>query len=117
MNIYGISTGARWGFLENTGLALRFEWLRSEYHPYILDGSGVSESMYSLGQDLDMFSLTATVDHALTDNLSVRVEGRYDWGKDNMSGDDLFTTSRPFDYNAYSRDDQGMGLVEMMYRF
>ena len=32
--MYGIATGARWGFLESTGVAVRFEWLRSEYHPY-----------------------------------------------------------------------------------
>ena len=49
----------------------------------------------SNGQDLDLFSLTGTLDHALTDNLTVRVEGRYDWGEDNMSPDNLFSTARP----------------------
>jgi hypothetical protein len=120
MNIYGISTGIRWGFLENTGATIRFEWLRSEYVPYILDGSGVSDTWWGFGQDIDLFSLTATVDHALTDNLTVRVEGRYDWGGASDMGDDLFTTARPFDeggYDAYTRSDQGMGLVELMYRF
>jgi hypothetical protein len=123
MNLYGISTGARWAFLESTGLAIRFEWLRSEWHPFGFDGSG-AVCCESRGQDLDLFSLTATLDHALTENLTVRVEGRYDWGKDNLSPDDLFTTARPFVvigdmavYDDYSRKDQGMGLVELLYRF
>ncbi len=42
-----------------------------------------------------MFEITATLDHALTDNLTVRVEGRYDWAKDNSSSDNFFTTARP----------------------
>jgi hypothetical protein len=115
-NVYGISTGIRWGFLENTGAALRFEWLRSEYHPYDF-WDGDADCCDNFGQDLNLFSLTGTIDHALTDNLTVRVEGRYDWGNDSYSKNNLFTSARPADYDAYSRKDQGMGLIELMYRF
>jgi hypothetical protein len=118
MNAYGIATAVRWGFLENTGMAVRFEWLRGEYHPYILDGDGIFIDDYeNFGQDANLFSITGTIDHALTDNLIIKVEGRYDWAKDNMNVDNFFSSARPEWYDTYSRRDQGMGLVEMLYRF
>jgi len=117
MNVYGVSTGARWGFLENTGLAVRFEWLRAEYHPFVLTEGG--EVLFgNIGQDANLFSITGTLDHALTDNLSVRVEGRYDWADTNVGDDNFFTTARPNSSHAhYTREGQGLGLIEMLYRF
>ena len=117
MNIYGISTGARWGFLESTGLAVRFEWLRAEYHPFLATEEG-AVLFGNVGQDSDHFSITGTLDHALTDNLSVRLEGRYDWADINVGDDNFFATARPSSSEAhYTRDGQGLGLVEMLYRF
>jgi hypothetical protein len=117
MNIYGISTGARWGFLESTGLAVRFEWLRAEYHPLLLPETGAI-LFGSVGQDADFFSITGTLDHALSENLSVRLEGRYDWADINVGPDNFFSTARSNSSEAdYTRDGQGLGLVEMMYRF
>ena len=117
MNAYGISTGARWGFLESTGLAVRFEWLRAEYHPFLLEEAG--ETLFgNIGQDSDHLSITGTLDHALSDNLSVRLEGRYDWGDINVGDDNFFSTALPGTSEAnYTRKGQGLGLVEMLYRF
>jgi hypothetical protein len=120
MNVYGIATAVRWGFLENTGVAVRFEWLRAETHPYwLLANDFIDPGEFDSfgGRNLNLFSLTGTIDHALTDNLTLRVEGRYDWAEDDTHPDDFFTTARPIGYDNYTRQDQGMGLVEMLYRF
>ena len=103
---------------ERAGVALRFEWLRLEGHPYGFWGNDL-RCCASFGQDLDMFSLTGTFDYALTDNLTVKAEARYDWTQDNESPDDFFTTARPnvYYYGDYTRDYQVMGLIEMLYRF
>jgi hypothetical protein len=117
MNAYGIASAARWGFTERAGVALRFEWLRFEGHPYTFFFNQV-QCCTSLGQDLDAFSLTGTLDYALTDNLTVKAEARWDWAEDNLSRDDFFTTARPWGYSeTYTRKDQVMGLIEMLYRF
>jgi len=118
MNIYGISTGARWGFAENTGLGVRFEWMRFEGHPWYFAGDTEPAFLGSFSQDANLFSLTGTLDHALTDNLTVKAEARFDWAQDNTSPDDFFITSRPdAGYPTWTRENQVMGLIEMLYRF
>jgi hypothetical protein len=122
MNIYGVSGGARWGFIERAGMAVRFEWLRGEFHPYffgfpIPPFGSQTFCCANIGQDVDLFSVTGTLDYALTDNLTLKVEGRYDWGKDNKSSDDLFQSARELGYPQYTHSGQGLGLVEMLYRF
>jgi hypothetical protein len=117
MNAYGLSAGARWGFLENTGITVRYEWLRVEYHPFLFFYEG-PELVGQLGQDANIMSITGTLDHALTDNLTVRVEGRYDWADNSILGDNFFTTAREaWRSESFTREGQGLGLVEMMYRF
>ena len=39
---------------------------------------------------LNFWALTGTVDHALTENLIVKVEARYDIGNDQQGADDFF---------------------------
>ena len=119
MNMYGISSAVRWGFTDRAGVAMRFEWLRAEGHPYSFwDENGGPDCCVSWGQDADLFSLTGTLDYALTDNLTVKAEARYDWAKDNWSRNNFFTTARSDWYSEdYTRDNQVLGLVEMLYRF
>jgi len=117
MNVYGISTGFHWGFLENTGFAVRYEWLRFESQPYMYFG-GPPTLVGNFSQDTNIMSITGTLDHALTDNLSVRLEGRYDWALDSESPDNFFQSAGEIGrFAPYSGKDQGLGIVEMMYRF
>jgi opacity protein-like surface antigen len=67
-----------------------------------------------------MWALTGTVDYALTENMIVKVEGRYDIGTINNSPDDFFmggTGSFSDSDDALTQNDQFLALVQMMYKF
>ncbi len=98
---YGISGAARFAFSERTGLAGRIEYL-------------------SLGDDLNndlaIWGVTATLDHKLTDALTLRSEVRYDMATDGElltgGGDDLYIGD-----DASGYDDQFTAGVEVLYGF
>jgi hypothetical protein len=99
---YGIAGAARFAFNETTGLAGRFEYLSLED---------------DLNNDLKIWELTGTLDHKLTDALTLRGEVRYDSASEadllTGAGDDLYTgDDGPFD------DDSQVTLgVEVLYGF
>jgi hypothetical protein len=116
LEIWGIAGAGRYAITEATGFALRYEYLSfSDF------GQGASST------DADLMSLTATLDHHLTDNLVVSAEGRYDRGRiENGAsriylGDDSGTGSLGLtDFTAAANDGsnhQVLGLVQMRYEF
>src|SRR5262249_49080112 len=74
LSIWGIAGAGRYAITESTGFSLRYEYLAFN-NATRSNGTGV---------DATLMELTGTLDHHLTDNLLVRVEGR--WDKGNASG-------------------------------
>ncbi|MDP6980422.1 MAG: outer membrane beta-barrel protein [Myxococcota bacterium] len=64
-NTYATAVAGRYALTERTGVASRYEFV-------LIDPSN--------GKATDEVSLTFTIDHLVTDNLTARVEGRFDWG-------------------------------------
>ncbi len=116
LSIYGIAAAGRYAITEATGFALRYEWLY--FNDY-----GTS------GADAELMSLTATLDHRLTDNLVVTAEGRWDRGRAQDVPDDLYLgdvsgngSGGPggLDIGDFVNDGsnhQVLGLVQLRYEF
>jgi hypothetical protein len=104
LNVQTFALASRYGVTDRAGVALRgeYQWWNSD------------------APNIHFWTITGTFDYALTENLIVKVEGRYDIGKlagetNNffMSGDD---GNDPAD-GIFNDSDQVLGLVQMMYKF
>ena len=90
---FGIAVAGRVAVTDNTGVATRVEYVVAD------------EDLAGGTEDSELFSLTGTVDHALTDNVMVRGEVRWDSLIESSSS---FTTGE---------DDQVVGLAEILFAF
>jgi len=99
---YGIAVAGRYAFTEATGFALRGEWVDLD-------------DFFGEDTELQMWTLTGTLDHKLTDQLTLRGELRYDAIADAESdtGDDLFFDSD----GELGEDDELVAGVEVIYSF
>ena len=99
---HGISVAGRYALTDRLGAALRVEYLKA--------GSGFLTS-----RDVQMWGLTGTLDYALTEQLTVRGEVRWDQGSIDKVDDDLFLD----DHSGFvfTEDDQAVIGVEAIYRF
>ena len=102
--IHTIALASRYAVTDATGVALR-----GEYQAWNLASA-------TTRPDLSFWALTATVDHALTENLTVKVEARYDVGN-NESGADGFFIDGGDGAGVFNDNDQLMGIVQMLYKF
>ncbi len=71
---HGIAGAGRFALTDRTGVATRVEFVR------------IDEDMAGTGDDIEVVSLTGTIDHSLTDNLVVRGEVRWDHSLDDSLG-------------------------------
>jgi hypothetical protein len=121
MDIYALSLAGRFGITERLGLALRYEMLYVEDHPAIFlpQGPVFAPGPVGQGRDGTLMSFTTAFDYALTDNLTVRAEGRYDWGNSAHSRDNFFTAAdtAPDNDEYFTNSDQFLGIVQMLYSF
>jgi opacity protein-like surface antigen len=121
MDIYALALAGRFGITERLGLSMRYEMLYIEDHPLLLTGVGPIFAPGPLGQgrDATLMSFTTGLDYALTDNLTVRAEGRYDWGNTDDGPDAFFVAAEtaPINGNYFTRTDQFLGIVQMLYSF
>ena len=62
--------------------------------------------------DIQQWSITATVDHALTDSLTARAEYRYDGADADNADSDFFANRRAIGSSA-----QHLVIAEMLYQF
>jgi len=83
---YGVALAGRYAITDATGFALRGEYIRSEDNLIFGGGSGA---------DQDLWTITGTVDHMLTDNLQVKAELRYEQGKTSGGSDNIFYLDGP----------------------
>lgn len=91
---YGIAVAGRLGVTDKTGIATRVE--------YVL----VDQDLALATDDVEIFSLTGTVDHSLTDNLVVRAEIRWDNLIEDGGGS-----------FANAKDNQVTAIAEIYYAF
>jgi hypothetical protein len=91
--IFGIALAGRLAVTEKTGVSGRIEYVVAD------------DDLVGASDDLELFSLTGTVDHALTDNLMVRGEIRWD-----EFIDDTFLF-------AGAEEDQVVALAEILFAF
>jgi hypothetical protein len=122
LNTNAIAVGARLAIIDSTGFAVRAEYINSKDStpvniagsvPPLFNGGFINTSFGGRApQDtISAWSLTGTLDHSLTDNLTAKFEVRYD---DTDPG--LFLrkdgTTTPF-----SLEGQTVALVQMIYEF
>jgi hypothetical protein len=102
---YGVAMAGRYAITETTGFALRGEYVRSEDNLIFGGGSG---------KDQDLWSLTSTLDHMLTDNLQLKGEIRYEQGKADGGSDNIFYLDGA---GAGKEKNQVLIGTEVSYRF
>jgi hypothetical protein len=115
----GLAAAGRLAITEATGFAMRFEWLWSNDN-FLYGGGGTTVGGVPLvGQtDQQLFSLTGTVDHALTENLMVKGEARYDSGTVNRAtNDNIFYYRGSGAAGGFLGRSQVVVGAEMTYRF
>lgn len=113
-NVYGTAVAGRLAITEKTGLATRFEYVKGQD----VCGNGGCGALPGANDSFDLWSLTGTVDHALTDNLMLRGEVRWDLGDAGGSGDNFFVNDTKVAGAAVATEDSRvMAIAEMLYRF
>ncbi|MCG8590949.1 MAG: porin [Proteobacteria bacterium] len=95
-DIFGLALAGRLAVTDSTGIALRGE--------VVWDDEGV----LGTSDDEEIYSLTLTADHALTDNLMVRGEARW-----NHSSDEIFRNSS----GVRDMDDELILFADLVYTF
>jgi Putative beta-barrel porin-2, OmpL-like. bbp2 len=103
---YAFSAAGRYAITDKTGFASRVEYVRAT-------------QSYTGGSLSKIMSLTGTVDHALTDDLKVRFEARWDHILDNETIAFANGENGPSNGGSplSSRDSQVVGLAEIYYEF
>jgi hypothetical protein len=106
----GVATAARFAISERMGIAGRFEYVEDD--DFALGWLDPEDPAAGIFRDASIYSLTGTVDYALTGNLMVRAEVRYDdISKDNSSDDEFF------DKGDDLKPEQVTAGVEIVYEF
>jgi hypothetical protein len=102
-DVHAISVATRLAVLDTTGIAVRGE--------VIIDDDG----LFSSGAGGNLWSVTGTIDHALTDNLTGNLEVRYDGVADSVtgSGNGFWNGAG----TATSEGSQVLLLAQLVYQF
>jgi len=112
-SLFGIAAAGRYGITDATGISLRGEFLRSNDNylgisaPLLLSQIGLDLVNGSLPiplsatpgwykEDQNLWSVTATLDHALTEHLSVKAEVVYQEGSTNHTANGGATNNEFF---------------------
>ena len=102
---WGIAGAGRYAVTEKTGLSTRVEYVTKD-----------EDFVGGTNDDVEIVSLTGTVDHSLTDNLVVRGEVRWDNSlEDNAFGFPPDTTLGGTDPGT--KEDQVVLMAEIYYAF
>ena len=109
--VFGVAAAGRYGITDDTGFALRFEYIYSNDN-YL----GVPATpIISTSDDQDVFSTTATLDHALTEHLSVKAEVVYQVGHSRDTADSQYFCNSGC-LGSLSKDQLLLG-AQMTYEF
>jgi hypothetical protein len=79
----GVSVGGRVGLTDDLGIGTRVEYAHFDDKgvAVYVDGNGNTRAL-----DGDLWSFTGTIDYALTDNLTWKIEGKYEKARSGMGG-------------------------------
>jgi len=111
---WGVSLAGRFGITERTGIALRGEFVRDEDGFVLYSGKFGGLQGASSVDDLDqLWSVTGTLDHLLTDQLMIRGEARWDRADIDDGPSDVFYK----DNNGLDSSDQITLFFEVVYNF
>jgi hypothetical protein len=119
LSIWGIAGAGRYEITESTGFSLRYEYLS-------FNNFGPNGILVQKG-DANLMSLTATLDHHLTDNLVLSAEGRWDRFRDSSNLDDAYigdvggnaVDGPGLEFADFDKgsDHQVLGVVQLRYDF
>lgn len=122
--VLAVAVGGHLVITEATGFSLRGEYI---FGDDVFKGSPVVAGdpdypglpTFAGADDIKLFSITGTFDHRLAENLTLRVEGRYDVARLDGVPDMFFVAGEdPDDVpTIYRKEDQVLGLVEILYEF
>jgi hypothetical protein len=116
---WGVAAAGRFGITERTGIALRGEYV-ADVDGYLgffgetFGGVDIDNEGFNVWAPtgIEVWGITATVDHLLTDHLMIRAEARYDnIDKDDTDNDEFFQDSNDLD------NDQIVVGAEVIYNF
>ncbi|CAG0981659.1 hypothetical protein MYXO_01890 [Myxococcaceae bacterium] len=121
---WGVAWAGRYAITDRLGVALRAEWFKDDRSGYFCSRTtGASPSTGELGNTCSVglpvnlassaYEVTATLDYALTSQLTARAEFRSDW-VNNQQGTDRFFRSA-WDRNLQSN--QQLLAAQLYYRF
>lgn len=116
---WGVSLAGRFGITDRTGVALRGDFVQDEDGFVLYSGRsgglrGWDENIYGDPSDLDqVWSVTGTVDHLLTDQLMIRGEARWDRVDIDDGPSDVFYK----DNDGLNSTDQITLFFEVVYNF
>jgi hypothetical protein len=139
---FGIAAAGRYGITDNTGISLRGEYIYSKDNyiglfqpinpatiaPDLLEaGTGVlprgtpGAALTAVPgwymEDQDLWSLTATLDHALTEHLAIKAEVVYQQGSGNHTPNDNQFFCNKSCQNGYLSERQVLLGAQMTYEF
>ncbi len=103
---FGVSVAGRYALTDRLGLAVRAEYTTLEAE---MDALALVDSA-----ELNIWGITGTVDYALTEDLLLKAELRYD---DSGSSDDAFEDGFLDDDGFLTEDSQFIGALEVIYTF
>lgn len=112
---WGIAAAGRFGITDRTGIALRGEYVADSDDFYGLGGfdpTDPSNPDALVATGFEIWGITATLDHLLTDHLMIRGEVRYD----NIDKDDTDNAEFLEDSSEFDNDQIVLG-VEAIYNF
>lgn len=75
---WGVAAAARYAINDRLGLALRGEFIQDNRNLFGATSGPRGPSPYGWPTDLDAWGFTLTADYAITDNLTLKAEGRFD---------------------------------------
>jgi len=124
--IFGIAAAGRYAVTDTTGFALRLEYIKIwdnylqiaanplNLSTIVVDGPPIP--LEGPRADQDLWSLTATVDHKLTDHLTVKAELVYQQGNAEDNNDEIFFCGDSCNASALEENQVLLG-AQMTYEF
>jgi hypothetical protein len=109
---WGVAAAGRFGITDRTGIALRGEYVADSDQFLGLVGFDGTDPDLLVTTGIEVWGITATLDHLLTDHLMIRGEVRYDnIDKDDTDNDEFFEDSDDFS------EDQIVLGAQVIYNF
>lgn len=101
---FGIAVAGRYAWNERLGTALRLEYVADD------------RAAFGFPDDASLWSLTATVDYALTEHLTIKGEVRHDKGQVDKNNDRLYIGDGDL-AGVYSKGNQTVVGAQVIYNF